>query len=94
MQIQNQDMFTLTDESCRTKRLWYEIQLQTSPTKYRRVVGFDKKSRKQIFHHQNTGNPVKIINVTEQEDSNHLIGDSSSIIQVNPADVRIQKQAI
>ena len=43
------------------------FDLQTSLTKFTRVVGFDKNSHAQALHFQVTKSPAKIVNINEKK---------------------------
>ena len=55
-------------KKARSGKLYYNFDLQTSPTKFTRVVGFEKNSRAQALHFQVTKCPAKIVNINEKED--------------------------
>ena len=57
---------TLMQESKKGRN--YYFTLQTSPTKYKRVVGFDHKSHQIAKHMQTTGSPTKILGAREENE--------------------------
>lgn len=70
---------------------YYVGTLQTSPTKFTRIVGFDKKTHDQAVHYQTTGGPLKLVGVKEQ-DGQFFINQTSAIMQVNANDVDFQNK--
>lgn len=70
---------------------YYVGTLQTSPTKFTRIVGFDKKTHDQAVHYQTTGGPLKLVGVKEQ-DGQFFINQTSAIMQVNANDALQGKQ--
>ena len=73
-------------KKARSGKLYYNFDLQTSPTKFTRVVGFDKNSHAQALHYQVTKSPAKIVNINEKEDT-IFVNQTSSIVQASSSDV-------
>ena len=73
-------------KKARSGKLYYNFDLQTSPTKFTRVVGFDKNSHAQALHFQVTKSPAKIVNINEKEDT-IFVNQTSSIVQASSSDV-------
>ena len=73
-------------KKARPGKLYYNFDLQTSPTKFTRVVGFDKNSHAQALHFQVTKSPAKIVNIIEKEDT-IFVYQTSSIVQASSSDV-------
>lgn len=76
-------------KKAKSGKLYYNFNLQTSPTKFTKVVGFDKNSHTQALHFQTTKSPAKIININENEDT-IFVNHTSSIIQGNSSDVNFE----
>lgn len=77
-------------KSSRTNKDYFVCSLQTSPSKFTRVVGFDKKNHEQALHYK-TGSPLKLVGVKEQE-GQLFINSTTSIIQVNATDVDFESK--
>ena len=60
--------------------------LQTSPTKAWRVVGFDQATHTQCQHYEKTGNPVKLLNVKE-DNGQFLVNQTTTLLQMTNSDV-------
>lgn len=73
-------------KSLRTNKDYFMCSLQTSPSKFTRVVGFNKKKHEQALHYKKTRSPLKLVGVKEQ-DGQLFINSWTSIIQVNATDV-------
>ena len=73
-------------KKARSGKLYYNFDLQTSPTKFTRVVGFNKNSHAQALHFQVTKSPAKIVNINEKEDT-IFVYQKSSIVQASSSDV-------
>ena len=78
-------------KSSRTNKDYFVCSLQTSPSKFTRVVGFDKKNHEQALHYNKTGSPLKLVGVKEQE-GQLFINSTTSIIQVNATDVDFESK--
>ena len=66
---------------------YYHCTLQTSPTKTWRVVGFDQATHNQCqLYEKKTGNPVKLLNVREENDQ-HLVNQTTTLHQMSNSDV-------
>lgn len=76
-------------KKAKSGKLYYNFNLQTSPTKFTKVVGFDKNSHTQALHFQTTKSPAKIININENEDT-IFVNHTSSIIQGSSSDVNFE----
>ena len=75
----------------RTNKDYFVCSLQTSSSKYTRVVGFDKKNHEQALHCNKTGSPLKLVGVTEQDDQ-LFINSATSIVKVNATDVDFESK--
>lgn len=53
-------------KKAKSGKLYYNFDLQTSPTKYTRVVKFDTNSHAQALHFHVTKSPAKIVNINEK----------------------------
>ena len=73
-------------KKARSGKLYYNFDLQTSPTKFTRVVGFDKNSHAQALHFQVTKSPAKIVNIDEKEGT-IFVNQTSSIVEASSSDV-------
>ena len=47
---------------------YYSFELQNSPTKLIRSVGFNKETHDKAKHYQTTGTPVKLVNINQKDD--------------------------
>lgn len=65
---------------------YYHCTLQTSPTKAWRVVGFDQATHTQCQHYKKTGNPVKLLNVKE-DNGQFLVNQTTTLLQMTNSDV-------
>lgn len=65
---------------------YFHCSLQTSPTKTFRVVGFDQSTHTQCQHYEKTGNPVKLLNVKE-DNGQYLINQTTTLLQMSNSDV-------
>ena len=65
---------------------YYHCTLQTSPTKAWRVVGFDQATHTQCQHYEKTGNPVKLLNVKE-DNGQFLVNQTTTLLQMTNSDV-------
>ena len=65
---------------------YYHCTLQTSPTKTYRVVGFDQATHNQCQLYEKTGNPVKLLNVRE-ENGQYLVNQTTTLRQMSNSDV-------
>ena len=74
-------------KKARSGKLYYN--LQTSPTIFTKVVGFDKNSDTQALHFQTTKSPAKIININEKEDT-IFVNQTSSIVQASSSNVNFE----
>ena len=63
---------------------WFDFQLQISPTKVKRVVGFNAPAYKQMQHFQETKTPVFLKNVIIKEDGSDWIFNQQSNVSVAP----------
>ena len=72
-------------------RNYYNFTLQTSPTKYKRVVGFDHKSHQIAKHMQTTGSPTKIPGARE-ENVQLFINQGTTILEANSSDIDFPSQ--
>lgn len=68
---------------------YFHCTLQTSPTKTLRVVGFDQATHNQCQHFETTGNPVKLVNVRE-DNGQILVNQQSTLLQMSNSDVTLQ----
>jgi len=68
---------------------YFHCTLQTSPTKTLRVVGFDQTTHNQRQHFETTGNPVKLVNVRE-DNGQILVNQQSTLLQMSNSDVTFQ----
>lgn len=76
----------------RTNKDYFVCSLQTSPSKFTRVIGFDKKNQEQALHYNKTGSPLKLVGVNER-DGQLFINSTTSIIQVNATDVDFESKS-
>ena len=65
---------------------YYHCTLQTSPTKAWRVVGFNQATHTQCQHYEKTGNPVKLLNVKE-DNGQFLVNQTTTLLQMTNSDV-------
>ena len=65
---------------------YFHCSLQTSPTKTFRVVEFDQSTHTQCQHYVKTGNPVKLLNVKE-DNGQYLINQTTTLLQMCNSDV-------
>ena len=75
----------------RSGRDYYCFQLQTSPTKFTRTVGFDRSSHSRVSHFHTTGSPVKLVNVNEKNDQ-FFINEDSSFVAANSQEMGFKKK--
>ena len=68
---------------------YFHCTLQTSPTKTLKVVGFDQTTHNQCQHFETTGNPVKLVNVRE-DNGQILVNQQSTLLQMSNSDVTFQ----
>ena len=73
-------------KKAKSGKLYYNFTLQTSQTKFTKVVGFDKQTHTQALHFQTTKSPAKIMNINAKEDT-IFVNHTSSIIQASSSDV-------
>ena len=78
-------------KSSRTNKDYFVCSLQTSPSNFSRVVGFDKKNHEQALHYNKTGSPLKLLAVNKQ-DGQLFINSTISIIQVNATNVDFESK--
>ena len=65
---------------------YYHCILQTSPTKAWRVVGFNQATHTQCQHYEKTGNPMKLLNVKE-DNGQFLVNQTTTLLQMTNSDV-------
>lgn len=65
---------------------YFHCSLQTSPTKTFRVVEFDQSTHIQCQHYEKIGNPVKLLNVKE-DNGQYLINQTTTLLQMSNSDV-------
>lgn len=65
---------------------YYHCTLQTSPTKAWRVVGFNQATHTQCQHYEKTGNPMKLLNVKE-DNGQVLVNQTTTLLQMTNSDV-------
>lgn len=80
---------TLMQKSKKGKN--YNFIFQTSPTKYKRAVGFDHKSHQIAKHMQTTGSPTKILGARE-ENEQQFINQGTTIIEAISSDIDFHSQ--
>ena len=68
---------------------YFHCTLQTSATKTLRVVVFDQATHNQCQHFETTGNPVKLVNVRE-DNGQILVNQQSTLLQMSTSDVTFQ----
>ena len=54
-------------KSSRTNKDYFVCSLQTSPSKFTHVVGFDQKHHERALHYNKTRSPLKLVGVKEQD---------------------------
>ena len=67
----------------RNQNQWYDFDLQTSPSKLRRVVGFNIANHSMLQEHEASKTAVTLKN-TKQNSSNHIIFNQQSTVRVTP----------
>ena len=65
--------------------------LQTSPSKFTHVVGLDRKNHEQALHYNKTGSPLKLVEVTKQDDQ-LFINSTTSIVKVNATGIDFESK--
>lgn len=72
-------------------RNYYNFTFQTSPTKCKRVVGFDQKSYLIAKHMQTTGSPTKILGTGEEKEQLFII-QGTTVIEANSFNIDLHSQ--
>lgn len=67
----------------RNKNQWYDFDLQTSPSKLRRVVGFNIANHSMLQEHEESKTAVTLKN-TKQNSNNDIIFNQQSTVRVTP----------
>lgn len=73
----------------RNGRDYYNFTLQTSPTKFTKVIGFDKKSHTQAQHFHTAGSPAKLLNINDKQ-GDIFVNQTSSIVQASSSNVHFE----
>lgn len=73
----------------RNGRDYYNFTLQTSPTKFTKVIGFDKKPHTQAQHFHTAGSPAKLLNINDKQ-GDIFVNQTSSIVQASSSDVHFE----
>ena len=69
----------------KSKSQWYDFTLQTSPTKVRRVVGFNIPSHSSLMEYQESKNPIVLKNTQESKEGTDIIFNQQSTVRYAPA---------
>ena len=78
----------------RNQNQWYDFDFQTSPSKLRRVVGFNITNHSMLQEHEASKTAVTLKN-TEQSSNNDIIFNQQSIVRVTPTfDIDFDYQTI
>jgi len=72
------------------KQDWYDFQIQTSPTKVRRVVGFNIPSHADLKHYEESKTPVLLRNVVCEDDNDWIFNQQSFLHSAPNSDVSFQ----
>ena len=67
----------------RSDNQWYEFNLQTSPSKIRRVVGFNIRGHPTLQEHEKSKTPVVLKN-TQTNSQNHILFNQQWSVRVVP----------
>lgn len=67
----------------RNDNQWYEFNLQTSPSKIRRVVGFNIRCHPTLQEHEKSKTPVVLKN-TQTNSENHILFNQQSSVRIAP----------
>ena len=67
----------------RNQNQWFDFDLQTSPSKLRRVVGFNIASHSTLQEHEASKTAVTLQNMKEN-DNNQIIFNQQSMVRVAP----------
>ena len=70
-------------------REYYTFNLQTSPSKFTKVVGFDRSSHEKALHFQNTGTPTKLLSPNDK-DGQLFVNEYTTLVKANPSDVNFE----
>ena len=68
---------------------YFTFDLQTSSSKFAKVVGFDRKNHQQALLFQNAGAPVRVLNANEKDD-NLFVNNHSTIVKANSDDIHFE----
>ena len=68
---------------------YFTFDLQTSSSKFAKVVGFDRKNHQQALLFQNAGTPVRVLNANEKDD-NLFVNNHSTIVKANSGDIHFE----
>ena len=76
--------------STKSKNEWFDFNLQVSPAKVRRIVGFDQTKHQRIEHFQETKSPILLKNlvIPENEDNDWLFTQQSYVSPCANSDVQ------
>lgn len=67
----------------RNQNQWFDFDLQTSPSKLRRVVGFNTANHSTLQEHEESKTAVTLKN-TKENNNNQIIFNQQSIVRVTP----------
>ena len=65
------------------------FNLQTSPSKFTKVVGFDRTTHEQALHFQSTGIPTKLLSPNDK-DGQLFVNEYTTLVKANPSDVNFE----
>lgn len=74
-------------KSLKSKHQWYEFQLQTSPTKVKRLVGFNLYVHDSLKHFEETKSPVQLKNIIVKDDNECIFNQQSAVHKAGLSDV-------
>ena len=65
--------------------------MQTSPSKFSRVIGFDRKTHQQALHLQNAGTPARLLSANEK-DGKLFVSQYTTVAKANSNDITFESQ--
>ena len=65
--------------------------MQTSPSKFSRVIGFDRKTHQQALHLQNAGTPARLLSANEK-DGKLFVNQYTTVAKANSNDITFESQ--
>ena len=76
-------------KKAKSRNEYFTFHLQTSSSKFAKVVGFDRKNHQQVLLFYNSGTPVRLLNANEK-DENLFVNNHSTIVKANSGDMHFK----